>query len=279
MEQGSLMAAQQWLLPFKKSSSPHLIYFSCMILFQCQTRFDKPEKTPPTEGFLSGQQIFAQVKRFHSSGCWEGRPALTKQGCQCWMGRRDGGTEGWKWGLTWKHLSNQDWVYSGYSIRCNLCSTSSTQWEAETVVLWLLAAVGGRRSAAGSQVHRGGGFGGRWWWRWGGWAGWKKKSIYMPSNWSFRELWKNESGTFLCVRSFASTGILRPVKNVFYWRLTRWMSDIWELKSARSSCHAFIYWLVNVTIISSCSFKYACTLTAKPFFFPKRKMSPPNVTW
>lgn len=51
------------------------------------------------------------------------------------MGRVDGVVGGGGWvevqvrvgGLTWKRLSNQDCVYSGYSIRCNLCGTSSTQ--------------------------------------------------------------------------------------------------------------------------------------------------------
>lgn len=74
-----------------ESSSPRLIYFSCVILFLRQTRFDNQEKAA---GSLSARQIFAQVKRFHSSDCWEGR----------WLKRNkavSAGWDGWVEGRWW----------------------------------------------------------------------------------------------------------------------------------------------------------------------------------
>lgn len=148
------VVVQQWLFPFASRPPLPWLTFHAWSCFSARQGLTTSRKTA---GFLSVQQIFAQVKRFHSSDCWEGRPALTKQGCHCCMGRVDGGVVVVGGLLTWKQLSNQGCVYSGYSIRRNLCATSSTQWEAETGVLWLLAAVRRRRLAAGSEVHRGGG--------------------------------------------------------------------------------------------------------------------------
>lgn len=40
-----------------------------------------------------------------------------------------------------------------------------------------------------------------------------------------------------------STKILRPIEKVVYWRLARWMIQISELKSERSSCYARLRFL------------------------------------